>query len=227
MQLHHTQIVPDSSPALQPLRDTWQWKQDYAKWTTETGRVLLSMPTAEHNAWFSDAIEDIFTGCCGLLRPRLAWVINGSPSACRLDWQPGTPVRPFIDQLIQATRSSGTKIEEISVEVDVRAWFRLTQSAGDPVLGWLDENQNDLTVAGGSSDEGIYISLRISNTVFAPRSPEYDDNSELYRLNQPRLECALRALHSRFGGYVRAEGESCWIYDYGFLAGNDSEEKGK
>ena len=117
------------------------------------------------------------------------------------------------------------QIYSLKVQLDLFVYVRTSLFPDKPVRTWIS-SPSEFVFWGASETSKPYICFEIGHTLFCPHSPEGDDNSELYALNQPLLEQALRSWEARFDPIDDVDGLP-GIYQYGyrpFPQGQMSEE---
>ena len=106
--------------------------------------------------------------------------------------------------------------------MDFFVYVRTKESFPNVTKIWIrkfDQSTNlgDLTIYLNLEDQDSYACFNMEHTLFYPFSYQnYDDNTELYNLNRPLLEEALRNWEQKFNSEIEAEGLP-GIYKYGYL----------
>jgi hypothetical protein len=132
-----------------------------------------------------------------------------------LEWQPGNSYEEYIEQVLKAIREYPAAIEEVAMQVDLFVYVRTQESPNLPVQA-LVRGLGELLICGGLEYGEPDFCFSVDHTLFYPFSYHNSaNNSELYSLNQPLLENALRRWEERFGSISEVEGLQ-GIYEYGF-----------
>lgn len=92
---------------------------------------------------------------------------------------------------------------------------RTKESLDKAVRSWVND-LGHLTICGGKKYGEPYLYLEMEHTLFCPSSDSGEDNRELYALNQPLLEKALKSWENKLKAEIKPEGLP-GIYKYGFL----------
>ena len=109
-----------------------------------------------------------------------------------------------------------SEIYEINVSLDLCVFVYTQESPKKPTQKWVRDLAN-LIIAIELEDEEPYLSLEMHHTLFYPFSYNGgEDNAELFGLNQPLLEEALKNWEDKFNSEIEAEGLP-GIYKYGYL----------
>lgn len=116
---------------------------------------------------------------------------------------------------MQAVREYPVPLDTLNIEVDLFVYVRTQESPERPIRAWVRLPRNEFIILGGPENQQPYLRFETGYTLFRPLSKDYEDNSELYSLNQPLLENALRRWEQRFGAICEVDGIP-GIYEYGF-----------
>lgn len=207
-----------TAPPVEPVYDTWELKKDAGAWCIAPAFDFLSLTTREVNAWFAGVVTGMLEAFGGLVR---AWRVDFNTSyredieGVRLEWQPGNSYQAYIADVLKTIKAFPAPIDTINIEIDLCVYVRTEQSPHKPVRAWV-RLPSDFAIWGGPENKKPYLCFEIDHTLFRPESLYGDnDNRELYLLNQPVLEQALRKWERRFGTIRDVEGMS-GIYEYGF-----------
>ena len=193
----------------QPADDTWGA-------VSRAGAWCVTPRDVQDPSWLERAAVQTFEAFAGLAR---VWRVSiGSidpPDAlpAALEWHPSASHRAFLDSIPTAIRSYPHAIYSVECSVDLFAFSRPAGPHTPPVQQWLRLNDDFRFWNGEDDDRSACFSLR--HTLFCPASIDGLDNRELYELNQPLLEHALRRWEDRLGAIVEFEGFA-GIYQYGF-----------
>lgn len=105
----------------------------------------------------------------------------------------------------------------MTFQLDSHVYVRTPTSADTPVRVWI-RSPVRLLFWGGPANQPPFACLEINHTLFCPISFAADlDNSELYALNQPLLEEALRQWEQHLGAQISEIEGVPGLYQYGFL----------
>ena len=131
-----------------------------------------------------------------------------------LEWKPGDSYGEYIEKVLKAIQEYPAAIEELEMKVDLFVFVRTQASPNQPIQAWV-RNLGVLVIRGGLEYGEPYLYFDMDHTLFCPSSFYGEDNSELYGLNQPLLENALRRWEDSLGSICEVEGLP-GIYEYGF-----------
>lgn len=217
-------MVNQTAVPIEPLFDTWGIRKYSGAWVIEPPIDFTSLSVREVNTWYIDTMMGMLAAFSELAR---VWKVFFSPSnesevdGIVLRWQPENPYEDYIKIIIDAIQKYPTAVEELRMQVDLLVFVRTEESPNQPIPGWVRE-LGELVIRGGPEFGEPYLCFSIEHTLFRAFSYYGKDNRELFSLNQPLLENALRRLEKCFGEICEVEGLP-GIYEYGFLPDEEGD----
>ncbi|MEH2243025.1 hypothetical protein [Nostoc sp.] len=215
----HNQSIDKTVPPIEPLNDTWGGKKDAGSWGVTPSFDFTNLSIQSVNTWYVNSLMETLNAFSDLAR---VWSVFFYPSPeseikrVVLEWKPGDSYEKYLKKVLEAIGEYSAAIEGLEMEVDLLVFVRTQESPNQPVRAWV-RNLGNLVIWGGLEYGRPYLFFSINHTLFYSFSyPLGEDNSELYSLNQPLLENALRRWEERFGPISEVEGLK-GIYEYGFL----------
>lgn len=215
----HNQSIDKTVPPIEPLNDTWGGKKSAGSWSIDPPFDFTNLSIQLVNAWYIDSTIGTIDAFDELAR---VWKVAFGPSSesdikgVVLEWQPGNSYEEYIEHVLKAIREYPAAIEELVMRVDLLVFVRTEESPHQPIPAWV-RYLGEFVIRGGPEYGEPYLYFSVHHTLFYPFSyPLGANNSELYSLNQPLLENALRRWEERFGSISEVEGLK-GIYEYGFL----------
>lgn len=214
----HNQSIDKTVPPIEPLNDTWGGKKSAGKWFIVPPFDFTNLSIQLVNAWYIDSTIGTINAFDELARVAEVFFSPSSESDIKgvvLEWQPGNSYEEYIEHVLKAIGEYPAAIEELVMQVDLLVFVRTEESPHQPIRAWV-RYLGELLIRGGPEYGEPYICFSVHHTLFYPFSyPLGANNSELYSLNQPLLENALRRWEERFGSISEVEGLQ-GIYEYGF-----------
>ena len=132
-----------------------------------------------------------------------------------MEWQLEVPYEQYYKSLFKAIREFPFRISILEMQVDFNVFTNTLEFPNKATKNWV-RYLGKFSFCGGKIHSHPFIYLDINNTLFCPSSIHGQNNSELYSLNQPMLEKALRNWEKRIGKIDDVEGIE-GIYEHGFL----------
>ncbi|MEH2243027.1 hypothetical protein [Nostoc sp.] len=214
------QLIDKTAAIVIPLLDTWAGKKSAGSWGVTPPFDFTSLSIQSVNAWhINNSMMGTLDAFDELAR---VWSVYFSSSpfseikGVTLEWPPENSYEEYLENVSKAMREHCAAIERLEMEVDLFVYIRTPESPDKPTRSWV-RNLGRFVMWGGPEDGEPYFSFSMHHTLFYPFSYHNSaDNSELYSLNQPLLENALRRWEKRFGSISEVEGLQ-GIYEYGFL----------
>lgn len=206
---------------IEPIQDTWEIRGDIAAWYINLKLEFASLSTKEINSWYAETFAKILEALTSFAR---VWQVSfksntkSKTTETSLKWASGVEYRNYIEGIIETIQRFPDAIEQLEINFDLSVFVRTKDSPNKPIRAWVRSLAN-LTIRAGKeyekyADPVIYIDM--DHTLFCPSSMYEEDNGELYSLNQPLLEKALRCWEERIGTINEFDGLE-GIYEYGFL----------
>ena len=206
---------------IKPIQDTWEISGDIAAWYINFQLDFTSLSIQEVNAWYSTAFTKIIESFTSFAR---VWQVSfksnakSKTSETILKWELEIEYENYIRKTTESIKNFPDAIEQLEISFDLLVFVRTNKSPDKPVLAWVRNLANMAIMAGKES--GKYakpvVYIDIDHTLFCSSSMYELDNSELYNLNQPLLEKALRNWEQQFGTINEFDGIE-GVYKYGFL----------
>lgn len=215
------QSINKNTPPVNHLYDTWNIKDGVGYWCVIPYFEFTDISIQKINLWYVDTIAKTLNAFSNLAR---VWKISfrSNPKTyvnqVSFEWKSEQIYEEFIDEILKAIRQFSHPIYELDLEVDLLVYVRTQESPNKPILGWTRNNDiANFSMCLDLEDRDTYLFFKMDHTLFYPfcyRTQE--DNSELFSLNQPLLENALKQWEDKFGEILGIEGLK-GIFKYGFL----------
>lgn len=214
---------------VEPICDTWGHKDNAGNWDISLQFDYSKKSVQEHNRWYANILKDTLEALSCLTR---AYAISFEPicsdkgkyEGVSLIWQPDQSYENYLENAFETIKKYPVDISWIDVDYDFFVYVRTKKSFSKPVRTWVREFGESIELSRMMIDlsledkePGILFSM--NHTLFYPFSynaDNDDDNTELFELNQPLLEEALRNWEQKFDAEIEADGLP-GIYKYGFL----------
>jgi len=218
-------------PCVEPLLDTWAVTKQGGEWEMTPADDLSNTSIEERNTWYAETMMSIIEAFSPLARVYgvsfYSIVDRNQKNKIKeefIEWDFKEPLEKYLEKVFQAVKSYPVDIYNLYIRVDLFVYVRTEESPDKPVRAWVREC-GDLAYEMADIEISIeplmdyepYLALVMNHTLFCPDYWKYDlDNTELFELNKPFLEEALRNLEQKFGVEIEANGLP-QIYKYGFL----------
>lgn len=219
----HNQKIDKNAYCIEPLYDTWRSKDGVGTWGMYLSFDFNYCSTKNINNWFASKIRETLDSFTGLVR---IWSIflnemsiaGRDKKSASFNWQESTFYEDYLANLFKGIQEYPVPIDRLTILVDMSVFVRTKEYPDRPILGWV-RNLGELEISLELEDRKPYIYLTMDRTLFCQFSYLYqEDNSELFYLNQPLLENALRRWEARLGEIEEVEGLlGLGFYKYGFL----------
>ena len=204
---------------IQPLEDTWGGKGDAGNWYINLDIDLQNKSIQEINTWYKESVSKTISAFDNLVR---IWKICISPCNYKLldkvflKWELEESHEGYLEKAMATIENFPDTICTLEISIDLLVFVRSNESPDKPVYTWI-RNFGGFSFCGGSIHGKPFIYLDMEHTLFCPSSFfKEKNNSELYSLNQPLLEDALKRWEDKFKAEIEPEGLP-GIYKYGFL----------
>ena len=216
-----TQLIDKTIPSIQPLHDTWDLRTDAGAWVINLSVDLTSYSSKEINIWYKQIFVNTIEAFSELIRVREVVIISPKQEikSVVLKWQIGNSYEKYIQKILNSIKEFPLKIISIEVQVDFCVFVRTIESPDKAIRGWV-QNIGKFSFCNQTFTERPYLYLDMDHTLFCPSDVYGGDNTELYYLNQPLLETALRSWEQKIGKINEVDGIE-GIYEYGFLPDED------
>lgn len=210
-----------SELTIKPIQDTWEIRDDVATWYINFKLKFDSLSTQEINTWYSKAFTKILESFGSFGR---VWQISfksntkSKATGITLEWDFEIEYQNYIQKIEESIQNFSDAIEQLELRFDLSVFVRTKESPDKPIRAWV-RNLAHLLICGGKEHEKYATPVTymyMDHTLFCPSSMYELDNSELYNLNQPLLEKALRNWEQEFGTINEFDGLE-GVYKYGFL----------
>ncbi len=198
---------------LKPRFDTWGMKKYAGSWCITP---LLVDEGDKRNDWYVTVLHKTVEAFANLARPRFAYFssLEEGTNLVVVQWDGKASLSSYIETIVEAIRNYAAPIYTFEMEVDLHVYARTEDSPNTPMHGWF-RLPSKFVFKGATEDYGSYLCFEIAHTLFCSSSMDGSDNSELYTLNQPLLEQALRTWETQVGPIDEVDGLP-GIYEYGF-----------
>lgn len=214
------QPIDKTAASIAPLHDTWGWKKYAGTWGITPPFNFTTLSTQEVNIWFAKTLISTLEAFFDLAR---VWQVSFGTDYTRadlaepitLEWKLGESYENYIEDMLREIQQYAAPISTIEIKVDLYVYVRTPESPNQPIRVWVRE-LGEFEIRGGPEYGEPYLHFDIAHTLFYPYTMGGENNSELYFLNQPLLENALRCWEKSFGPICEVEGLLAGIYEYGF-----------
>lgn len=212
--------IDKNLPVVNPVCDTWGVKKSAGYWALDGQIEWDNLSVEEINAWCANSLVKTIDAFSSLARICEVVLINdgefkkdiGNIFKLELD----VPYEDYLRNTLKEIKKHHISIYEIQIELDMFVFVKTDTSPDKPIRAWV-RDLGDISINIDREDEDAGLWLNIEHTLFYPFSYQNsEDNSELFELNQPLLEEALRSWEQKFNSSIDIEGLP-GIYKYGFL----------
>ena len=216
-------------PCAIPLCDTWDYKDNAGYWDLELKFDYSKKSVLEHNHWYASTLKDTIESLSSLTR---AYEIYFNPITSAKDqyegvalrWQQNQSYEEYLENIFGAIRKYPADVNSVNVCFDFFVYVRTEKSFPKPVRAWIREFResielNRMMIDLSLEDREPGILFTMDHTLFYPFSynaDNNDDNTELFKLNRPLLEEALKNWEQKFNTEIEANGLP-GVYKYGYL----------
>jgi hypothetical protein len=197
---------------VEPVYDTWGLARYAGSWS-----IIPARADAPGNVWVEDALAATLEAFDELARPwaaGIAPVPDADAAPVSLAWRPDESQEAYREAVRAVVHDYPAPIHSLELQLDVNAHARTPESPHTPVRAWL-RLPTEIELRGPVAGGAPYASLAVEHTLFRPESADGIDNRELYELNAPSLEAALRSWERRLGPITEVDGLT-GIFRYGF-----------
>ena len=200
--------------------DTWEMRGDTATWYIILPLNFTFLSYKEINAWYQKTVIDTFNSFTNLARVRKVYfTAEESTESVELEWKSETSYEQYYESLLRDIEDFSFTISFLDIYVDFNVFVRTIQSPQQVIRTWV-RYFGKFSFCGGRIHSKPFVYLDIDHTLFCPSDVYGGDNTELYYLNQPLLETALRSWEQKIGKINEVDGIE-GIYEYGFLPDED------
>ena len=210
-----------------PICDTWGTEKDAGYWNIDLEFNFDNKSIRDHNYWYYTSTKKTIEAFSSLLKPYRVYFnpnskIEEKVKKVRIDRQPDELYDEFLENVYQTIKEYSIDINSITMEFDFFVYVRTEKSFPEVIRTWIREfgqsiKLGNLTIYLNLEDRDPYACFNIEHTLFYPFSyPTGEDNKELFELNRPLLEEALKNWEQKFNSEIEADGLP-GIYEYGFL----------
>ncbi|MEM7590152.1 MAG: hypothetical protein AAF383_01280 [Cyanobacteria bacterium P01_A01_bin.83] len=207
--------------------DTWGAKKNADSWDLILEFDYNNKSIREHNNWYAETLKNTLEAFSSLAKAYAIsfdpiYSIKDNPKGVTLIKQENQSYDNYTKTIFEVIKQYPADIDSINIGFDFFVYVRTEKSFPKPTRIWIREfgESNDL---GGMlmqlsiEDEEAGILFSMNHTLFYPFSyPTGEDNTELFELNRPLLEGALRNWEQKLDGKIEVDGLK-GIYEYGFL----------
>lgn len=208
-----------------PLLTTWGYQQDVGKWDVEFSIDFISRSVEEQKNSCKEIILKTLDAFKTLARVNRFAIFPSPELKPKLDvlfikWEQKEDYEDYIKRFIKTLLTYPVEIYEIEILVDLNVFVYIEKSPNIPVRSWIrciepSTQMGRFSIYNWIEEEAGMI-FAIEHTLFYPFSYQGEDNDELFKLNQPLLEEALKNWENQFNAEIEADGLP-GIYKYGFL----------
>ncbi|MEM7590159.1 MAG: hypothetical protein AAF383_01315 [Cyanobacteria bacterium P01_A01_bin.83] len=214
-------------PCVEPLLDTWGVTKRGGDWSITPSDDLSNTSVEERNTWYAQAMMSTIEAFSSLAR---VYIVSFEPvsreseiGSKTLKWDLEEPYKNYLENVYEAVKNYPVDIYILYVRLDFFVYVRTEKSPDKPIRSWIRKCSDFYNVADiHISIEHLLnyepdLSLIMNHTLFYPDSwIDQIDNTELFKLNRPLLEEALKNWEQKFDAEIETDGLP-QIYKYGFL----------
>ena len=201
---------------IKPLHDTWNIRADTGAWSINLSLDFASLSAQDINAWHEKTFVGTIESFSELIRVYEVDIITDreGTEGTALKWTTNSSYNEYVRKTAKKIKEFNAAIDTLEIQVDLFVFIRTEESPETPVRGWV-RHLGKFAFCSKTFTGKPYIYFEIDHTLFCSSS-SYEDNTELYDLNQPLLEKALRNWEQKVGTINEYDGLE-GIYKYGFL----------
>lgn len=209
-------IIEPTLFTIKPLHDTWDVRADTGVWVINLPSDFTSWSSQQINAWYKQTFISTVEAFSELIKVWEVALISTDEENKRvvINWNIGDSYEEYIQNISQKILEFPAIIHTLEIQADFNVFVRTNESPEKIIRGWV-RYLGKFYFCGHTFSGKPYIYLDMDHTLFCPSS-SYEDNTELYDLNQPLLEKALRNWEQKIGTINEYDGLE-GIYEYGFL----------
>lgn len=213
-------LIDQDLTVVEPLFDTWGEKKSAGYWGIDGNIEWRDFSIQEINAWFAESLTKTLDAFSSLARVYKLVLLEEAELGANIggvfEFKSNIPYEKYIQNVLNKIKKYPAPIYEIQIRLDMFVYARTNTSSNKPTRFWVREI-GDISINIDREDECAGLWLNIENTLFYPFSYQNsEDNTELFDLNQPLLEKALRNWEQKFNSSIDVEGLP-GIYKYGYL----------
>ncbi|MEL6461349.1 MAG: hypothetical protein AAFQ91_24480 [Cyanobacteria bacterium J06621_15] len=213
---------------IEPLLSTWGYKQDAGDWDIQLPAAFVCSSSKEQKKAYCTAITITLDAFSSLIKAYKISILSMSNSGCKgntviFEHQHTEDYEDYIARVFKAIDNYSNEIYEIEIKFDLHAYIYTKENYDKPILSWVRYVEKSIAIGEfnisiSTEDDEPYIGFRIEHTLFYPSSLQNnnEDNTELFELNQPLLEKALKNWEKKFNSEIEADGLT-GVYKYGYL----------
>lgn len=218
MNINNNQIGKDL-PVVEPILDTWGGKENAGNWGLDGKFEWEDFSTEKINAWYAESLNKTLDAFSSLVRAWEIVLINDGASRGDIggvfELRLHNSYEEYVEEILNKIKKHPFPIYEIKINVDMFVSVR-TVTSSNPNRSWI-RNLGEFYIYVEQEDRETYLYFDMENTLFYPIDYRFDkNNTELFNLNQPLLEEALKNWEEKFDSSIDIEGLP-GIYKYGFL----------
>ena len=216
-------------PCAKPIVDTWGAKKDAGCWNIDLQFDYKENSIYEHNCWYASTVEKTIQAFHSLARIHKVYV-RPTPSdrnkvkGISVERQSNQLYEEYLANISKAIREYPVDIDSINIKTDFFVYARTKETFPKITRVWVREfgqsiSLGDLNIYLNIEEQDPYASICMEHTLFYPfcyNADDNNDNTELFDLNRPLLEEALRNWENEFNSEIEADGLP-GIYKYGYL----------
>ena len=220
--------IDKNLPVVEPILDTWGSKKSAGYWGLDGNLEWRDFSVEEINAWFAQSLAKTLDAFSSLARVYKLVLLEQAELGANIGGsfrlESDFLYEEYIESTLNKIKQYPTSIYEVQIELDMFVYVRTPTSADEPIRAWV-RNLGDVSINIDREDECAGLWLNMEHTLFYPFSYQNnEDNTELFELNQPLLENALRNWEQKFNSRIDIEGLP-GIYKYGFLPDDQWNQK--
>lgn len=213
---------------IEPLLSTWGYKQDAGDWDIQLPAAFICSSSKEQKKAYCKAITITLDAFFSLIRVYKISILSILDSGTKgntivLKCQHTEDYDEYIKRVFKAINNHPEEIYEIEIKFDLYAYIYTKENSDKPIRSWVRYVEQSIAIGEfnidiSTEDDEPYIGFYIEHTLFYPSSRQNnnEDNTELFELNQPLLEKALKNWEKKFNSEIEADGLT-GVYKYGYL----------
>lgn len=189
-------------------------KEVVGSWGFNSNLDFTKMSHEENNVWFFEQAFNFLRAFFGIVVPDSVEIItyNATKQVNRDHLDQMT----FLDELMLIMKNLKEPIWVIKLQLSIVGFLRTDWDPDNPIRIRIQEPASFITW--GGPDESGFQTFSISYSLFSSQKIEVE-NVELWSMNQPLLEKALRKWESQSGHrieVVKGNSDELNLYQYGF-----------
>lgn len=212
---------------IEPLLSTWGYKQYAGDWDIQLPSEFICCSYKEQKKAYCKAITITLDAFSSLIRAYKISILSLANSESKgntiiFEHQHTEYYEEYIKRVFKAINDCPNEIYEIEIKFDLYVFIYTEENPNKPIRSWIRYIEKSIEIGEfnidiSTKDNEPYVQFYIEHTLFYPLSYQNnEDNTELFELNQPLLEEALKNWEQKFDAEIEADGLT-GVYKYGYL----------